>query len=101
VEKLIYNTCHHLTLSNISPSITLQGKVEEDRFIRSQDAVKLAKLHGELLQQAQEAASAKDAEQFDDVIAPLITEIKGMLAPGESLSPETLKAIAKWKLSLD
>jgi hypothetical protein len=60
----------------------------------------LAKLHGELLQQAQEAAAAKDVEQLDEVIAPLIAEIKGMLASGESLSPETLKAIAKWKLSL-
>jgi hypothetical protein len=77
-----------------------QGKVEEDRFMRAQDAAHLKKIHDAMLEQAKAAAEAHESVQFKDHIHPVMMEIKGMLASSDSLSDKSLETIAKWKLGL-
>lgn len=77
-----------------------QGKVEEDRFMRAQDAAKLEAIHKKLLEQAQAAAAATDHDQYQTHILPVMMEIKSVLASSDSLSDESLENLARWKLGL-
>jgi hypothetical protein len=77
-----------------------QGKVEEDRFMRAQDAAKLEAIHKKLLEQAQAAAAASDSDQYQTHILPVMMEIKSVLANSDSLSDESLENLARWKLGL-
>ena len=77
-----------------------KGKVEEDRFIRAQDAAKLEAIHAKRLKEAQAAAAASEEDQYNTHIVPVMTEIKGFLSATDKVSDKTLEAIARWKLGL-
>ena len=77
-----------------------QEKVEEDKYMRQKDAAILEKIHAKMMEDAMAAAEASADSQFDDHVKPVMEEIRAMMASGDSLSDESLEALARWKLGL-
>lgn len=68
--------------------------------MRALDAAQLAKIQGMMAEQAAAAAATDEASQFNDHVAPVMEEIKGLLASEDSLGDASLESLARWKLGL-
>jgi hypothetical protein len=68
--------------------------------MRAQEQEQLAKIRGDTMQAAEAAAAASEETQFQDHVLPVMEEVKGLLAPGDSLSQKSLEKLARWKLGL-
>jgi hypothetical protein len=68
--------------------------------VRAKEVEQLAKIHMAMIEQAQAASAVDEETQFDEHVAPVMEDIKDMLAPGDKLSDASLEIIARWKLAL-
>jgi len=87
-------------MSSLGDTLDKKGRVEEDRYVRAQETEQLKKIHGLMLEQAQAAASADADSQFNEHVAPVMAEIKGILDSKDTLSDASLESLARWKLGL-
>lgn len=89
-------------LSFILSFSLLQERVEEERYIRSQEKIQLQKLREDLTAHEREAAIKAEEELFKNVISPVMTEIeeKVLKDTGDKVSREGLEHLARWKLDI-